>query len=123
MRWKRLLRFARNVSFVVPACKQHIVVCAAMNGKQVLQWFWNTPEYHAEDRALQTCPEADRLVVFRFNRADLKRDARPSGPCAACSKLIQKSGVRKVEYLSTLGPVVNKVQSYVPYNKDWRAGE
>lgn len=102
---------------MVPTPKQHIVIVAAYRGKRLLRWFWNTVTAHAEARALVSERSADRLVIYRFNRADPARLARPSGPCADCCKLIRKSGVRKVEYLSLLGPVVVKVGDYVPYNQ------
>ena len=118
MRYNRFLRLARHLSLQsnqIPD-KQHIVVVAAFVGKRLMAWRLNSESEHAEDRALQAVPDATRLVVFRFNRADLSRIDRPSCPCSKCCPKIRGSKVKKVEFMSPLGPAAVKVNDLKPYN-------
>lgn len=118
MRYRDYLKHARIVSrgYAGLNTKQHLVVCLAFDGRTLLDAHINTDLYHSEHRALKQCPDADRLVVYRFNRADASRLDRPSCPCFRCCPLIQRSNVRKVEFMSPLGPVVVKVSALEPYN-------
>jgi hypothetical protein len=117
VKFLRHLRLARHLSLTCAAPKPHIVVCAAFEGKRLVAWRTNTETQHAEIRALEAAPDADRLVVYRFNRADASREARASCPCSRCCPKIRGSKVRRVEYLSPLGPVVVKVKELEPYNE------
>jgi hypothetical protein len=116
VRFTRYLRIARQIGWAYPQPKAHVVVCAAFKGKKLLAVRTNTASEHAEARAIEAAPDADRLVVFRFNRADPERRARESCPCSKCCPIIRASKVRRVEYLSPLGPVVVKVKELEPYN-------
>lgn len=121
MRYNRFLRLARLLSKQEGAIpdKQHIVVVAAFEGKRLVAWRLNSVDEHAEDRALQAVPKATRLVVFRFNRADPDRLDRPSCPCSKCCPKIRLSKVKKVEFMSPLGPAVVKVNDLKPYNGEY----
>lgn len=118
MRYYKYLRLARQLSLVGPLPnKQHIVVCAAFSGKTLLGFRLNTESEHAEVRAMASCPGADRLVVYRFNRADASRADRTSCPCANCCPLILASNVRKVECRNRLGIAIVKTSDLEPYNE------
>lgn len=118
MRYERYLRIARALSLTgnLPD-KQHLVVCLAFIGKSLRAARLNSATEHAEMRALRAVPEAERLVVYRFNRADPARADRPSCPCWGCVPVIRASGVTKVEFMSPLGPVVVKCGSLQPYRE------
>lgn len=117
MKFRRFLSLAQAESCHRPPDKQHIVVCAAFDGKRFLGLRLNTADRHAEDRALEAYPAATELVTWRFNRADGARTARPSGPCSECCALIRASGVRRIQYLSKLGPTRTSVESLQPYDE------
>ena len=116
MRFRKYLRIARQLSRNPPNSKQHIVVRAAFTGSTLCGFRLNTDVVHAEIRAMDAWPEADRLVVYRFNAADSERNERPSCSCFKCCPKIRGSKVTRVEYLSPLGPVCVKVEKLQPYN-------
>jgi tRNA(Arg) A34 adenosine deaminase TadA len=118
MRYRRFLRLARQLATDGPLPdKQHLVVAVAFTGKHPVAYRLNSEAEHAEVRALRAAPEADRIVVYRFNRADPLRVPRTSCPCSRCCPMLAKSRVKKVEYMGPFGPIVVKVQSLKPYNK------
>jgi pyrimidine deaminase RibD-like protein len=76
--------------------------------------FGGATTFHAEERALEDIDDSLKadLYVFRFDDGEIKN----SKPCADCTKLIKKSGIRRVYYTyvdEQQGPgiVIAKAQS------------
>ncbi len=94
-------------------------MCLGFEGKTSRVETVNSSTHHAEEIALRTQHSIDRLVVYRFNRQDPDKQPRTSCPCWSCVPLILASGVRKVEYMSPLGPVQCKIGDLKPYNRPY----
>lgn len=94
---------------------QHIIVAFGLRGFTVLGSRTNTSVEHAEVRVLADFPTTTRLLVYRFNSADLAREPRASLPCFACTSAILRSIVRRVECYTTV-PVSLHPTSIRPYD-------
>ena len=116
MKWRKYLRLAQHTSRIRATPKPHIVVCAAFEGNTLVAIRENTEAEHAEIRVLAVAPNADRLVVWRFNRADPARTPRTSCPCVKCCARIRDSKARRVECYVGVGPAIVKVAELEPYN-------
>ena len=119
MKFYKYLRTAQKLSFTANNEKQHIVVCAAFtrSGPILLT---NGDKIHAEARAIRGLDNIQRIVVYRFNRADSTRGPRTSCPCLKCQGLILSTGIKKVEYMTSLGPVVVTPINIRSESTNWR---